>query len=149
MKGFVPIKDSVPEMYEGKLEEWRDWKENMEDYVDTVKGGMKEIMREVEKEEGKIDEDWKKDKGDMAVKSDIHLWRLLKQKTRGEAKKVVLTVGEGEGLAAWRALCRSMGPRGQVSVARKRSYIRPRCRAAPAGPSPYNLHRALLRPTGL
>ena len=52
---------------------------------------------------------WGKNEG-MVQQQNMNLWRLLKQKTEVEAKKVELTVEEGAGFAAWQALCKRMGP---------------------------------------
>ena len=52
MIGFAEAKDMTPKVYEGKIEEWRDWKDSVEDYVDAMKVGMKELLKEAK--EGNI-----------------------------------------------------------------------------------------------
>ena len=39
MMGFIPVKEMKPKVYGGRIEEWRNWKDDMEDYGDTVKPG--------------------------------------------------------------------------------------------------------------
>ena len=111
MIGVMPVKDMLPKVYEGKIEEWRDWKDVVEDYTDMIKPGMKELMKEAEKEAENIGINWEGViNAAVAKQQNMGLWRLLKQRTEGEARKVVLTVEEGAGFAAWQTLCKRMGP---------------------------------------
>ena len=49
MVGYLPQKNMVPKEYSGAVEGWRAWKEESEDYFDTVRPGLKKIMKEAEK----------------------------------------------------------------------------------------------------
>ena len=59
MKGYLPQKQMVPKAFSDKAEDWRTWQEEIEDYLDSVNPGMKELLKEVDKEEDPIDEIWR------------------------------------------------------------------------------------------
>ena len=77
----------------------------------TVEGPAKEVMEEAETDGTTVGKGWTgRTNQAMAQKEETELWRLLKHKTEGDAKKVVLTAEEGAGFGAWQALCKRMGP---------------------------------------
>ena len=112
------IKDLVPEVFYNK-EKWRKWRTDVEDYIETFESGMKAVsktavMENEEIEEGWFDEflfeDWNKSR---------EFYKLLKAKTSGERRQVVLGVGNDNGWEAWRRLAQHFEPnsavrRGQV-----------------------------------
>ena len=103
--GFMPVKEIMPKVYGGRLEEWRNWKDDMEDYADTVKPGMKEVMKEVEGEKDPINKGWRSlANQELREKQYLALWRLLKGRTEEEARKVISAAEEGAGYAAWQTL---------------------------------------------
>jgi len=95
MAGFVQLRNLEPKVYGGKIEEWKGWKETSLDYFDTMEPGMRQVMEEAAKKG--VTEDWKK-RG-----RDLH--RALKNFTDGDAKKIIMTVKEENGWAAWKELC--------------------------------------------
>ena len=42
-------KDMMPNVFSGKEEDWPAWRESVEDYVDKIKPGMKDLLRRVAK----------------------------------------------------------------------------------------------------
>ena len=58
MGGLLPMKDVTPEEFDGKLEKWRQWKDDMVDYVDTVKKGLGDVLKEAEKEIATVGAGW-------------------------------------------------------------------------------------------
>ena len=60
-----------------KIEEWREWKEKVEDYLETVKSGMREILEEAEAEAATITKDWTSCKNArMGGERNTPLWLL-------------------------------------------------------------------------
>ena len=91
----------------------RDWVEEVRDYFDLIKPGMKNILMsaELERDSAVIDSAW-------AISKDLHLgaesasmWRALKQLTEEgtEARQVVVSVPGEDGYAAWVKLHRRFG----------------------------------------
>ena len=112
-KSYLPLKSSIPNKYDGKaLDEWNEWKEETEDYVDTIKKGLQEILKWIASQE-KLEDGWtarmSKDKDidmDEDTKEDIlkestKLWRCLKALTAGDAKNTVKSVEGQDGFKAW------------------------------------------------
>ena len=54
---FTRPKDLAPTVL-AKEEEWKRWKEDIEDYVDAVTPGMKEILKMVGASKDEIEQDW-------------------------------------------------------------------------------------------
>ena len=46
------MKDLVPEVF-SKKEEWKKWKADVEDYIDTLEAGMKAVAKTVAKQKKK------------------------------------------------------------------------------------------------
>ena len=107
-KGYIPIKNLVPKLFGDKVEEWRTWKEDFEDYLDMSNPGMKAYLKimatqdEEETEEGR--EEKRREFGDRIVKDEVQVWRALKNLTTGEARKVVMTVKGENGFKVWQKM---------------------------------------------
>ena len=114
VKGYLPQKNMIPKTFTDKNEEWRSWHEEVADYMDTVTPGMKAVLEAVEHEESLVDEVWRET--NKAMHSDglmnecSNVWRLLKRITDGEAKKVVMSVKNEDGLRAWQKLKQRFEP---------------------------------------
>jgi len=105
--GYLPLKEMVPNIFDGKLEGWRKWKDDVIDFAEMMRPGVKELLKEAELEEVTVGTTWTGKSGNpLAQMEMIRIWRLLKQKTEGEARKVVNTAEEECGFGAWQALCR-------------------------------------------
>ena len=50
-------KDLVPEVF-SKKEEWKKWRADVEDYIETLEVGMKAVAKTVAKEKEEIEEGW-------------------------------------------------------------------------------------------
>ena len=46
-KGYLPTKSTIPKVMGGQEEDWRQWKEDTEDFMDDTNPGMKKFLREV------------------------------------------------------------------------------------------------------
>ncbi len=115
-KGYLPLKNLVPKKkFGGKLEEWRTWRDDTMDYVDFVTPGVKMLLKNITKECLKNPEvtahaqvrkfndanplatQWK-------VEHSMDLWRLLKEQTEGEARRLLQTAPEEDGWESWMRL---------------------------------------------
>ena len=114
-RGYLPIKNIVPKILDNKLEEWRQWKDDVLDFLDENNKGMRNFLVEVQKEET-IDDAWLRGQvqthGEKIAGKDesIRVWRALKGMTTGEARKVINTVNEENGFQAWIALHQRFEP---------------------------------------
>ena len=84
-----------------KIDQWRMWKSEVEDYAEETMPGIREYIEKVKNEEEEVSEvDW----DDEAWNQREMIWRFLKRYTTGEAKKVVTSVSHRNGWEAWRKL---------------------------------------------
>ena len=121
-RGYLPEKATIPKTLADKYEEWRQWKEDVEDFLDTRTKGMKVFLQQVanDKDQGEVTQMYKEtqriqieDVGgdfDQVTQDEVQVWRALKGLTDGEARKVVLSVRDEDGFLAWRKLCLHFEP---------------------------------------
>ena len=106
-KSLVPAKQMVPSKL-SKVEEWKRWRIDLEDYAEASMRHLKEALRAVKSEEGEYDEAWFEGHGippKMAsMKKDI--WRMLKAYTdpSSDGRRVVEGVADDDGWLAWKRL---------------------------------------------
>ena len=93
LSGYIPTKNMLPKVYSGKVEEWKLWKDEVADYIEMIKPGMKSHLKKVGAGEGEQPDgtfpDW--------LGQGVDLYRALKQLTDGEAKKMVLNAKGEDG----------------------------------------------------
>ena len=59
-RGFLPEKRTVPKEFTGEvIQEWRNWVEDVEDYLDGIMPGMQEFLKDFAKKEEPADADWR------------------------------------------------------------------------------------------
>lgn len=106
--GFLPIKAIMPQVFGTKEGEWRRWHEDLGDYLDTRRPGLKRLLREAEGRKDPVDEAWvEANVGGHAaevLKASVDVYRALKALTKEEARSVVQGVAEENGFEAWRQL---------------------------------------------
>ena len=103
----------TPKPFGSKEEHWREWVDEIRDYMDLIKPGMKRILTLAEKarDDETVDEKWALSQ-DPALGAEADLvWRALKQLTEAhsEARQVVTSVPDEDGYAAWVKLHRRFG----------------------------------------
>ena len=112
--GYLPMKSLVPAAFGNSEDQWRGWQDDVMDYIESQKAGMKAVLKAAEKESGALDEDWMRDMilqySVNAVGERANLYRALKALTTGEARTVVQGVRDENGYAAWKALHQRFGP---------------------------------------
>ena len=115
----------IPKTFIDKLEDWRSWHEEVEDYLDTVNPGIKRLLEFIDKEkdvvDGERDGEWMDLRArtghcvdvetnryeqypEKVLGDKVNLWRALKKLTEGEAKKIVTSVKKEDGFRAWQKL---------------------------------------------
>ena len=113
-------KDMTPGIFAGKDEEWPRWKESVEDYVEAVYPGLKELLRVTSKEKEEVLEKTVRDEGYVEAEWSHRtaLFTLLKTKTEphSEARNLIMCVPRENGYEAWRTLTTRFEP--QVGIRR-------------------------------
>ena len=106
-KGSLMIaKDMKPERMI-KEEQWRNWREEVQDYCEEVIVGMKGLMVKVRKMQEEVTEN---EVGEEWWELRKTLYNLLKKFTGDDPKKVVMGVRGDNGWEAWRMLQESCEP---------------------------------------
>ena len=112
--GFLPVKSMVPPVFGGSEDKWRSWQDDVSDYIDSQKAGLKVVMKAAEKSVDPISDLWMAEQtiqsGIGVEKHKANLYRALKQLTSGEARTVVQGVRGEDGFEAWRSLHQRFGP---------------------------------------
>ena len=114
-KGYLPVKNTLSKTMSNKSEEWKQWKSDVEDFVDDANPGMKEMFREILKEKDSIiDKSWIEARTGMfpeaVIQDSIKIYRLLKGLTDGEARKVLNIIKDENGFRAWQKLNQRFEP---------------------------------------
>ena len=104
VRGLNKAKDFLPAVL-AKLEEWKAWQSDVEDYCEEQLAGMKEELKHVKKSDTEVDEIKFMAAGkERWWPQGEALWRFLKRYTSGDARRVVLGTREDNGWEAWRRL---------------------------------------------
>ena len=105
--GYIPAKSMMPKSFTDKIEDWRSWKEEIEEFLDMSKSGMKKLLVRLHEMDADADASWPGpgEGHDDKVRLDgVNVWRALKKLTDGEARKVVTSVKGEDGFMAWQHL---------------------------------------------
>ena len=108
-EGLLHRKDMKPSILE-KDEHWRRWKSDVEDYSEETYRGMKDMLDKVRDAEGAVGEAWFTGADEQWWSKGEPLYRFLKRYVGGEARRVVLGVGDDNGWEAWRRLHQQFEP---------------------------------------
>ena len=133
-RSFLPEKLRVPKVYSGKLEEWPDWRSDVEMWFDGCARGLGLVLSKlaVSQSDDPIDglymskytEELRAVGTDpMKVMScDARVYEALKGMTDKEALGTVRGVASGKGFEAWRRICQQFEP--GVAAARHGAFHR-------------------------
>ena len=117
IKSFLPEKLRVPKMYSGKLEEWPDWRSDVEMWFDGCARGLGLVLNKLamSQSDDPIDglyisryTDELNAIGTDPIKVmsyDARVYEALKGMTDKEALGTVRGVASGKGFEAWRRIC--------------------------------------------
>ena len=106
---LLNAKDMKPKELE-KEEDWRRWKADVEDCVEEIMPGMKDILEKVKTADREIDEQWFGADADGWWARGESLWRFLRRYTGTDARRVVSGVSDNNGWEAWRQLNQQYEP---------------------------------------
>ena len=79
--GFIQWKDMTPKAFGSREELWRDWVEEVRDYFDLFRPGMKAILMaaELERDAAVIDATWASNRDSTLGAESTAIWRALKK----------------------------------------------------------------------
>ena len=87
-KGYIPIKNLIPKEYKDHGDGWRQWQDDLLDFLDCSNPGMRSFMKEIEAQTEELKDEWMqrmKDKyGAKVTEDSVQVWRALKSLTGGE-----------------------------------------------------------------
>ena len=113
-RGYLPQKHFIPDPFDNKMEEWRQWLDDLLGFLDNSNAGMKDFLRDLAKEDNFPDETWmltaKGRYGDKVTGDGSEIFRTLKALTTGEARKIVTSVDSDEGFMAFWKFIRHNNP---------------------------------------
>ena len=90
MKGFLPLKQQLPNTFGKNEADWRSWQEDVLLYIDTMSAGMSEFMKASEHQPREITSAWINSLvGPSGTTKSMDLHRCLRGLTEGEARTVV------------------------------------------------------------
>ena len=102
---YLPQKSMITKPFSDEAGDWRQWSENVADYLDSIRPGMSQLLDEINKLQDRVDEKWKNEREfdhlAKVCKDQVNVWRAWKKLTDGEAKKVVICVRKEDGSRAW------------------------------------------------
>jgi hypothetical protein len=106
-KSLVPAKAMVPSKL-SKLEDWKRWKIDVEDYAEASREFLKDAVRLVKAEDGDYEEMWfeSREVPGRIASSKKDVWRMLKADTEpgSDGRRVVEGTPQDDGWVAWRRL---------------------------------------------
>ncbi len=96
-KGYFPLKSIVPEKIDDKIDDWRAWKEDTVDFLDTQFEGMGKFLTEIiskhQGTEAELEDAISSFVGKDGLKyneeDSVMVWPALKRLTEGMAQKIV------------------------------------------------------------
>ena len=113
-RGYLPSKHLIPEVFDNKMDEWRQWLDDLLGFLENSNTGMKEFLRSLAKEDVYPDENFFLDAtrlyGERVTGDGAEIFRTLKALTVGEARKIVTSVDSDEGFLAFWKLVRHNNP---------------------------------------
>ena len=120
---YLPMKTLVPDVFSDKAEDWRAWKDDLSEYLDAVRPGMKKFLEEVAKCTVPLTDEWLTSALERhsasVVFEQVPVWRTIKRLTKGEARKLVMSVKKEDGFAAWQ----KMQMRFELGLASKQGLV--------------------------
>ncbi len=103
-RGYLPLKSLQPQIFDGKVEKWRAWKDDVIGFLEAANKGLGMFLKKVGEEADAPDERWvNMQTGEFGINvtgEGAELWRTLKALTEGEAQGLVIASGAGHGFTA-------------------------------------------------
>ena len=124
-RGYLPEKSLIPKTYDGKLDDWRSWREDFSEFLDNKNTGMQKFLEEIaRRRDAPVDDAMVRKWASLGGKvtgDRVQVWRALKALTAGVARTVVMSVTAENGFETWRKFHLQFEPKmvirqGQVLV---------------------------------
>ena len=84
-KGYIPIKNLIPKEYKDRGDGWRQWQDDLLDFLYCSNPGMRSFLKDVEAQTEELKDEWMqmmKDKyGAKVTEDSVQVWRALKSLT--------------------------------------------------------------------
>ena len=115
-RSYLPEKSTIPRAYDGNLEEWRAWRDDFADFLDTKNVGKAQLLADIAKKKdipvcSSTLAKWAGVLGTKVTGDHIQVWRALKGLTTRVARTVTMSVGAEDGFEAWRRLHMQFEPK--------------------------------------
>ena len=112
-RGYFPEKLIVPNIFNGEVDGWRIWRDDVSDFLVARNTGMQRLLEEISQhKELPLQELRKMASLRVKVPSDsVQVWRALKGLTSGVARVVDQSVEGENGFDAWRRLHHQFEPK--------------------------------------
>ena len=106
--GYINMKNKEPKTFGDKVDDWKKWKDDLEDFLDAHNTGMKKLLKDIAETKEEISDEWKRDRihkyEPKVLNDEDRLWKTLKQLTTMEARNIVMSTKEENGFIAWQKL---------------------------------------------
>ena len=100
-KGHIPIKNLTPKEYKDHGDGWRQWQDDLLDFLDCSNPGMRSFLKDVDAQTEELKDWW------MQMMKDKHGAKVTEG---GEARKAIMSVKNEDGFKAWQKLHMHFGP---------------------------------------
>ena len=107
-RGYLPEKSMVPNIFNGEVDGWRIWRDDVSDFLDTRNSGMQRLPQRVTSTRGLEENGIFGCEGSC---DSVQVWRALKGLTSGVARVVVQSVEGENGFEAWWRLHHQFEPK--------------------------------------
>ena len=107
-RGYFPEKNTISRTLEGELDQWRAWRDDAADFLDTRNVGMFKFLHTIAMKRDTLTDSTMKRKwaalGQKSFGRPTCKWRALRGLTGGVARSVVQSVHGEDDFEAWRQL---------------------------------------------
>ena len=113
-RGYLPQKHLIPESFDNKMDDWRQWLDDLLGYLENCNPGMKAFLKNLAGRDDPPDEFFYQQQStqfpEAVTKDGAEIFRTLKALTAGEARKIVTSVDSDNGFLAFWKLVRHNNP---------------------------------------
>ncbi len=113
-RGYLPQKHLIPDPFDSKMDDWRQWLDDLLGYLENCNPGMKAFLKSLAGRDDPPDEFWYQQQSrlfpEAVTKDGAEIFRTLKALTAGEARKIITSVDSDNGFMAFWKLVRHNNP---------------------------------------
>ena len=104
---YLPEKSMIPGIFNGEVDGWRVWRDDVSDFFDTRNVGMQKVLVEIGVRPDTPTHTLLSKMSSLGPKvlgDSLQVWRALKALTSGNARTVIQSVEGEDGFEAWKRL---------------------------------------------